>query len=97
MENCPLRVSFFLWFWTYFQGSGFIAYGVILAILLLVGESWVRRSGRSPDWWDSWVILLWVRASRCAAMQRDALADRAVHGKGIGACQKRVCSDFAVS
>ncbi|KAH9958845.1 hypothetical protein BC827DRAFT_1217377 [Russula dissimulans] len=43
----------------YIMGSGFIAYGVILAILLLVGESWVRRSGRSPDWWDSWVILLW--------------------------------------
>ncbi|KAI0297478.1 hypothetical protein B0F90DRAFT_1634350 [Multifurca ochricompacta] len=44
----------------YIMGSGFIAYGVILAILLLVGEAWVRRSGRSPDWWDSWVILLWV-------------------------------------
>lgn len=43
-----------------FQGGGFIAYGVILAILLLVGEVWIRKSGRSPDWWDSWVILLWV-------------------------------------
>ena len=43
------------------QGSGFIAYGTIMAILLLVGEAWVRRSGRSPDWWDSWVIMLWVR------------------------------------
>ena len=32
-----------------------------MAILLLVGEAWVRRSGRSPDWWDSWVIMLWVR------------------------------------
>lgn len=32
-----------------------------MAILLLVGESWVRRSGRSPEWWDSWVITLWVR------------------------------------
>ena len=42
------------------QGSGFIAYGVIMAILLLVGEMWVRRSGRSPEWWDSWVIMLWV-------------------------------------
>ncbi|KAH8995105.1 hypothetical protein EDB86DRAFT_3064615 [Lactarius hatsudake] len=41
------------------RGGGFIAYGVILAILLLVGEAWVRRSGRSPDWWDSWVILVW--------------------------------------
>ncbi|TFK82277.1 hypothetical protein K466DRAFT_666612 [Polyporus arcularius HHB13444] len=43
----------------YIMGSGFIAYGTIMAILLLVGEAWVRRSGRSPDWWDSWVIMLW--------------------------------------
>ncbi|KAI9510563.1 hypothetical protein F5148DRAFT_566738 [Russula earlei] len=43
----------------YIMGGGFIAYGVILAIMLLVGEMWIRRSGRSPDWWDSWVILLW--------------------------------------
>ncbi|KAI0641976.1 hypothetical protein C8Q79DRAFT_265107 [Trametes meyenii] len=43
----------------YIMGSGFIAYGTIMAILLLVGEAWVRRSGRSPDWWDSWIIMLW--------------------------------------
>ncbi|KAI9440867.1 hypothetical protein H4582DRAFT_1939818 [Lactarius indigo] len=43
----------------YIMGGGFIAYGVILAILLLVGEAWIRRSGRSPDSWDSWVILVW--------------------------------------
>ncbi|KAL1707918.1 hypothetical protein EV121DRAFT_255334 [Schizophyllum commune] len=43
----------------YIMGSGFIAYGTIMAIILLVGESWVRRSGRSPEWWDSWVIMLW--------------------------------------
>ena len=42
------------------QGSGFIAYGIIMAILLVVGEAWVKRSGRSPEWWDSWVIMLWV-------------------------------------
>lgn len=35
-----------------------------MAILLVVGDDWVRRSGRSPEWWDSWVIMLWVRASR---------------------------------
>ncbi|KAI0761773.1 hypothetical protein BD413DRAFT_485346 [Trametes elegans] len=44
----------------YIMGSGFIAYGTIMAILLLVGEAWVRRTGRSPDWWDSWVIMLWA-------------------------------------
>ncbi|PFH48652.1 hypothetical protein AMATHDRAFT_196247 [Amanita thiersii Skay4041] len=43
----------------YIMGSGFIAYGTIMAILLLAGEAWVRRSGRSPEWWDSWVIMLW--------------------------------------
>ncbi|KAG7445160.1 uncharacterized protein BT62DRAFT_898562 [Guyanagaster necrorhizus] len=44
----------------YIMGGGFIAYGIIMALLLLVGEAWVRRSGRSPEWWDSWVIMLWV-------------------------------------
>lgn len=43
------------------QGSGFIAYGTIMAIMLLVGEAWIRRSQKSPEWWDSWVIMLWVR------------------------------------
>jgi hypothetical protein len=43
----------------YIMGSGFIAYGTIMAILLVVGEAWVRRSGRSPEFWDSWVIMLW--------------------------------------
>ncbi|KAI0091561.1 hypothetical protein BDY19DRAFT_931111 [Irpex rosettiformis] len=43
----------------YIMGSAFIAYGTILAILLLVGERWIRRSGKSPEWWDSWVIFLW--------------------------------------
>jgi hypothetical protein len=47
------------------KGGGFIAYGAIMAILLLAGEQWVRRSGRSPEWWDSWIILLWVRALLC--------------------------------
>ena len=32
-----------------------------MAILLVAGENWVRQSGRSPEWWDSWVIMLWVR------------------------------------
>ncbi|KAF9224160.1 hypothetical protein BS17DRAFT_780583 [Gyrodon lividus] len=43
----------------YIMGSAFIAYGIIMAMLLVVGENWVRRSGRSPEWWDSWVIMLW--------------------------------------
>lgn len=42
------------------QGGGFIAYGIIMAIILLAGEGWLRRTGRSQEWWDSWVIMLWV-------------------------------------
>lgn len=45
----------------YIMGSGFIAYGTIMAIMLLVGEAWIRRTKKSPEWWDSWVIMLWVR------------------------------------
>lgn len=43
----------------YIMGSAFIAYAAIMAIILLVGEAWVRRSSRSPELWDSWVIMLW--------------------------------------
>ncbi|EKM50570.1 uncharacterized protein PHACADRAFT_213483 [Phanerochaete carnosa HHB-10118-sp] len=43
----------------YIMGGGFIAYGTIMAIMLLVGEAWIRRSRRSPEWWDSWIIMLW--------------------------------------
>ncbi|KIN97091.1 hypothetical protein M404DRAFT_921896 [Pisolithus tinctorius Marx 270] len=41
------------------QGSAFIGYGIILSLVLVLGENWVRRSGKSPEWWDSWVIMLW--------------------------------------
>ncbi|KAK2462757.1 hypothetical protein APHAL10511_005275 [Amanita phalloides] len=43
----------------YIMGSGFIAYGTLMALLLLGGESWLRYNGRSPEWWDSWIIMLW--------------------------------------
>ncbi|KII86016.1 hypothetical protein PLICRDRAFT_44469 [Plicaturopsis crispa FD-325 SS-3] len=43
----------------YIMGSGFIAYGAIMTILRVLAEGWVRRSGRSPEWWDSWVIMAW--------------------------------------
>ncbi|KAF8733459.1 hypothetical protein AX14_003822 [Amanita brunnescens Koide BX004] len=43
----------------YIMGSGFIAYGTLVALLLLSGEAWLRNRGRSPEWWDSWVIMLW--------------------------------------
>ncbi|KAG6818816.1 hypothetical protein H0H93_001377 [Arthromyces matolae] len=69
----------------YIMGSGFIAYATIMAIILLVGETWVRRSGRSPEWWDSWVIMLWGivntftehRGSTCIILTGWAMAEHA--------------------
>ena len=63
-----------------------------------MGDVWIRKSGRSPDWWDSWVILLWVCGlfPRVLRYHVFVLADRAVHGKGIGACVEQVCY-FAAS
>ncbi|KAK9370936.1 hypothetical protein V1509DRAFT_615265 [Lipomyces kononenkoae] len=41
------------------MGSAFIAYGCILAIMMLVGQSWLARSGRSQEFFDSAVITAW--------------------------------------
>ena len=43
----------------YIMGSAFIAYGILLAIVLLVGSEWIQRTGRSQEWFDSLVIMLW--------------------------------------
>ncbi|KAJ4367020.1 hypothetical protein N0V83_007550 [Neocucurbitaria cava] len=43
----------------FIMGSAFIAYGVILIILLLVGQIWLRRTGRSQEFFDSLVIAAW--------------------------------------
>lgn len=58
----------------YIMGSAFIGYGVLLAIVLLAGGGrvWYGKrwkdggkgekvvSPRSQEWWDGWVIMLWV-------------------------------------
>jgi hypothetical protein len=54
---CGLLTKCILW---ETQGSAFIGYGIILAIALLAGEAWVKRTGRSQEWWDSCVITAWV-------------------------------------
>jgi hypothetical protein len=41
------------------MGSSFIAYGIINAILLLLGQRWLQRRGRSQEFYDSIVIALW--------------------------------------
>lgn len=43
----------------FIMGSAFIAYGIILTILLLVGQAWLRRTGRSQEFFDSVVIAAW--------------------------------------
>ncbi len=43
----------------YIMGSGFIAYGILLAIVLLVGSEWIQSTGRSQEWFDSFVIMIW--------------------------------------
>jgi len=43
----------------FIMGSAFIAYGIILTILLLVGQYWLRRTGRSQEFFDSTIIAAW--------------------------------------
>ncbi|KAK3370013.1 hypothetical protein B0H63DRAFT_305544 [Podospora didyma] len=43
----------------FIMGSAFIAYGILLTILLLVGQVWLRRTGRSQEFFDSVVIAAW--------------------------------------
>ncbi|KAF2718373.1 hypothetical protein K431DRAFT_348842 [Polychaeton citri CBS 116435] len=43
----------------FIMGSAFIAYGMILTILLLNGQALLARSGRSQEFWDSLVISVW--------------------------------------
>ncbi|KAF2637640.1 hypothetical protein P280DRAFT_471836 [Massarina eburnea CBS 473.64] len=43
----------------FIMGSAFIAYGIILTILLLIGQLWLRKTGRSQEFFDSMVIAAW--------------------------------------
>ncbi|KJZ77706.1 hypothetical protein HIM_02883 [Hirsutella minnesotensis 3608] len=43
----------------FIMGGAFIAYGVILTIVLFVGQVWMRRTGRSQEFFDSAVIAAW--------------------------------------
>jgi hypothetical protein len=41
------------------MGSSFMAYGTIMAILLLLGQEWLIRRNKSQEFFDSIVICLW--------------------------------------
>jgi hypothetical protein len=43
----------------FIMGSAFIAYGILLIILLLVGQAWLKRTERSQEFFDSLVIAAW--------------------------------------
>jgi hypothetical protein len=43
----------------FIMGSAFIGYAIILMILLLVGQAWLRRTGKSQEFFDSVVIAAW--------------------------------------
>lgn len=43
----------------FIMGGAFIAYGIILTLILLVGQVWMRRTGRSQEFFDSAVIAAW--------------------------------------
>jgi len=43
----------------FIMGSAFIGYGILLTLLLLVGQGWLRRTGRSQEFFDSLIIAAW--------------------------------------
>lgn len=43
----------------FIMGSAFIGYGIILTIILLVGQIWLKRTGRSQEFFDSSLIAAW--------------------------------------
>lgn len=43
----------------FIMGSSFIAYGMIMCLMLLVGQGFLRRTNKSQEFWDSAVIAAW--------------------------------------
>ncbi|KAI9315919.1 hypothetical protein BX666DRAFT_2019578 [Dichotomocladium elegans] len=43
----------------FIMGSSFVGYGILMLLSLRVGGPWLLRRGKSQEWYDSWVIMLW--------------------------------------
>lgn len=43
----------------FIMGGAFIAYGIVLTIILLVGQHWTQNRGRSQEFYDSTAIAVW--------------------------------------
>jgi len=41
------------------MGSGFIAYGTIMAVMMLIGQKWLMKRHKSQEFYDSVVMALW--------------------------------------
>lgn len=41
------------------MGSSFVAYGILMLLALRVGGPWLLSKGKSQEWYDSWVIMVW--------------------------------------
>jgi hypothetical protein len=48
----------------YIMGSAFIAYAVLLVIMLNFGGNWLQRMGCSQEILDSTVIMIWVSSDQ---------------------------------
>ncbi|CAG8480380.1 9915_t:CDS:2 [Gigaspora margarita] len=43
----------------FIMGSSFIGHGILLIIVMRFATEWLRRKGKSQDYYDSWVIMIW--------------------------------------
>lgn len=43
----------------FIMGSAFIGYGILLTIIMLAGQVWLKRTGRSQEFFDSALIAAW--------------------------------------
>jgi Protein of unknown function (Ytp1)/Domain of unknown function (DUF2427) len=43
----------------FIMGGAFVGYGIVMTILLLVGQGWLRSTGRSQEFFDSLLIAAW--------------------------------------
>ena len=43
----------------FIMGSAFVGYGIVMTLMMLVGQVWLRRMGKSQEFFDSCVIAAW--------------------------------------
>ncbi|CAG8486310.1 10132_t:CDS:2 [Scutellospora calospora] len=43
----------------FIMGSSFTGYGIILILVLRLASGWLQRKGKSQDYYDSWMIMVW--------------------------------------